>query len=189
MDPNKIDHVVERMGNIPSGAPLAYALDLGELVTAELLNGQVEGWRTSGPLCAALRRLAIDPRLPVSESSLYRAVHVHEVRVRRGHVDVRLSLGHLRAVSGLPGPLQDRLLEESIRDNLRAREVETLARFHRRRIHGSRGSPVLGTLRRLATRLDRLDPAIPGHRVELRKVLARIRQRVSQLERDLGEPT
>lgn len=117
------------------------ALTIGRIVIEEIYDGDLTSWRQRGPKDTSLRHLAVDPRLTISASALYRALGIYELKIR--HADhpmwEMLTVCHLRAVLGLPAPEQTRLLDLATASSWTTQALEQAAAASRDCHKTSRG--------------------------------------------------
>lgn len=187
-----IEAVVQTLRAMQDAATLQFALAVGQLITERFFDGDVQKLRSHGPKDVSLRRLAEHPDLPLSASTLTRAVGVYELVDRLGGVEAvkRLSYSHLRVVLGIPEKQQQRLLEKAANDSWPVARLETEAQKHRREGRGGGRPPVptfikaLHAWTRVAGQDDLYDEV---HVANLKpEQLADARQAVSEMQRQLA---
>jgi len=124
-----------------SGTSLDHALKVGRVMIEEVYGGDASPWPKRGPRDASLRELAADPRITISASALYRAIGLHELKVRFAEHPMwnTLTVCHIRAVLGLPESEQLRLLDLAIRHCWTIQAMDEAAAGARKRNRSSRG--------------------------------------------------
>ncbi len=178
----RMERVLGRLSKL-SGPALDKAVEVGRVLSGELLGGVARGWDKDPWRTAAIRELSKDVRLPISESEVYRGAAIYEIVERRGSLPRGVSKGHLRAVMGLEPPTQDRLLERARRERLSARDVELLVREMRpglaRRARGDRrGKELLGLLEKIETNPpDDVRRLVQSVQARCRRILKRAERR------------
>ncbi|HMA94055.1 MAG TPA: hypothetical protein VKP30_15290 [Polyangiaceae bacterium] len=108
----RVRRTIHQLNVLTRVATLEFALGVGKVVVDTLYDGDLSAWRSRARKDHALRALAASPDLPLSASVLYRALAIYELSRRNVQgMDWRhLGVSHLRAVLGLPGEIQSRLL-------------------------------------------------------------------------------
>lgn len=183
MSVGSVDRCIERLSAVCEGlAPLQHALFVGRIVAEELHGGKPGAWHHDKWAAARIRRLVADPRLPISEASLYRSMGVHEIVTRIAPSPDSLRLAHYRAVLGLPAAVQDMLLAAAVREGLTSRDLAARVQLYRHgqgdRYSKAKVDRTRRKLRRMADSLDEL-PRVDD--VTSRKLLVRIREQVASL--------
>jgi hypothetical protein len=145
---------VERLGSVQRGASLGFALEVGRTVVETLYGGDLSRWRARQRKDTALRSLSRRPDLPLSTSTLYRALALYELSQREGHAGLhQLGVSHLRAVLGLPPPTQSALLAAASRERWTVARLEREASAQRSpaRTRGGRKplAPYIKSIRRI----------------------------------------
>lgn len=152
-----VERAVSEIRHLSRTASIELALGVGGIVFRHLFKGDLELVRRNGPKEASFRRLALHPELPMSATSLWRAVAIFELSTRVPLVTQSKHLGvtHVHAVLGLPGREQEQLLGTAERERWTPAALRAQAAA-RRGGHGGRRPKleilrVLDGLRRLAT--------------------------------------
>lgn len=104
---------------------LEFALRVGQVIIHYAYGGDVGLWRSHGKKRLSFRRLAADPRLPVSASTLCRCVAMYEI-CDRLNVPSRwehITTSHLRLVLSVPVNTQESVLAEANRNRWSVREL------------------------------------------------------------------
>lgn len=116
------------------------ALGIGRLVIDTFHGGNLRAWRLRGKSGVTFRKLAQHPSLPISASSLYRAVAIYELHRRLSeHIDLScLSVSHLREVLSVPIDAQKALLEAAVREHWTVTQLADKAGVLRARRKGGR---------------------------------------------------
>jgi hypothetical protein len=145
---------VERLGGVQRGASLGFALDVGRIVVDTLYGGDLSRWRARQRKDNALRSLSQRADLPLSTSTLYRALALYELSQREGHAGLhQLGVSHLRAVLGLPPSAQNALLAAAARERWTVARLEREASMQRspERARGGRKplAPYIKSIRRI----------------------------------------
>jgi hypothetical protein len=156
--PDVVEEVVRELCAMQRNRTLTALLDIGALVVERLFEGDLEQARKRGRKDHSLRKLATHPHLPFSAATLWRAIAIYEL-VRRfpGLIAAKtLGVAHIRAVLGLPGPIQERLLRSAELEKWTSERLESIAAEHRRMPKGPGGRPALPPLLKAATRLERI---------------------------------
>jgi len=187
---------------------LEFACAVGQLVVDRFYGGDVDAMRQQRHGCPSLRRLAEHPALPMSASSLHRAIAIFDV-VERVESSVRWShLGpsHVRAVLPLPHERQEALLEAAEAGAWTVERLALAVREAREDLQGRTearhrgGRPPLPRFVKTIRALSRLadpDEALYGdldraahlareERELLQAVLAKMKARCAELERALS---
>lgn len=159
-----VEEAVQRIIQVHRGATLQLALDVGAIVVEKLYGGDLSQLRTRGRKDHSLRKLASHPRLPFSAATLWRCVGVYGV-VRRFPQAVRLehlSLGHFRAVLGLPEARQRELLVQAAEEKRTVAWLMRKATLDRRLVTSRSGKSgnVVDSVRRVEESVRAC--AIPG---------------------------
>jgi len=187
---------------------LEFACAVGQLVVDRFYGGDMDAMRRRRRGCPSLRRLAEHPALPMSASSLYRAIAIFGVveRVESSARWSHLGPSHVRAVLSLPHERQVALLEAA---EAGAWTVERLAlavqeaKADRQRGAEGRhrgGRPPLPRFVKTIRALSKLadpDEALYGdldraaqlareEREQLQAVLAKMKARCAELDRALS---
>ena len=133
--------VVQRINGIVESSSLELAVKIGRIVVEELYGGDIERWRARGPKEHTLRQVAADPRLSISASALFRALGIYELKLRMPEHPMwsELTATHARAVLGLPGPEQRRLLALATEQKWTTQAIERAAATSRAEHKSSRG--------------------------------------------------
>jgi hypothetical protein len=135
--------LASRINEICRTATLDLAYRVGELVIAELYEGNLDGWAREGTRSVSYRKLAQRPDLLMSPSALCRAVAVYSLCERMGGRATwrHLTASHLQEVIPLPSQQQERLLKVAEAERwpvARLRAEVSKRRPTRRRTSGSR---------------------------------------------------
>jgi len=201
---NVVDATAHDISRLHRAHGLEFACAVGRLIIDRFYGGDRDAMRQRRRGCPSLRRLAEHPALPMSASSLHRALAVFEV-VERLESSARWShLGpsHVRTVLPLPHERQADLLEAAEagawtveRLALAVREAKgSLRRESRARTRGGRPPlPRFVKTIRALSRLAEADEALYGdldraahlareERERLQAVLAKMKARCAELE-------
>lgn len=152
-----VDEVVQGLCQISRAATMEFALKVGELVFQKIYGGDIEALRRRGPKDQSFRRLASHPSLPFSAATLWRSVAIFDLVQRfPGVVQMRhLGVAHVRAILGLPGDVQERILREAESERWTKERIEERAALHRQR-SARRGRPPVPPLLKVLARIDRV---------------------------------
>ena len=153
-----IDEVVHALCTMNRARTLGLMLDVGALVVERLFGGDFDALRSRGRKDRSLRKLASHPKLPFSAATLWRAIAIYEL-VRRfpGLVEARcLGVSHLRAVLGLPPPVQERLLRAAESEKWSIDRLEQMAAEYSRDNRGRGGRPRVPGIVKAASRIERI---------------------------------
>lgn len=151
-----IERAVSEIRYLARKAALDLALEIGEIVFRRVFDSDMTLVRLHGPKHASFRSLALHPELPVSATSLWRAVATFELFQRAPHLrrSSFLCATHVHAVLSLPPNDQERLLERAEREGWAPNRLREQAAKQRR---GAGGRPrkleilkALDALRRVA---------------------------------------
>ena len=109
----RIERATNRLNELVGQTSLELAVAIGRVIIEELYGGSLEQWHRRGPKEHSLRRLAANPQLHMSASTLFRALGIYEIKRRMPDHPMwdTLSVCHFRAVLGLPASEQERLLD------------------------------------------------------------------------------
>ncbi len=120
---------------------LQLALEIGSIIVEELYSGDLSSWRARGAKEHTLRQLANDPRLGISASAIYRALAIHEIKLRFPDHPMwaKLTLAQIRPVLGLPESEQSRLLDLATQNDWTTQIMESAAAESRSTNKSSRG--------------------------------------------------
>jgi hypothetical protein len=209
IDPVEVDpleDLVESLAVLGKDVSVEQAVEIGRLVIERLYDGDLSAWRGRGPKAHSLRTLARRAELSVSSSALYRSIALYELSERLGGIDrwaaAGLGVSHVRLVLGLDHENQRRLLDLAVEQAWTVAELEREAAAVRQQ--GSKresrgGRPRLPRFLKSIHRLRKasesqdemfgdLDAACemqPDQITEIRDVLATIRARCEELDRQL----
>jgi hypothetical protein len=186
---------VERLGSVQRGASLGLALDVGRIVVDTLYGGDLSRWRARQRKDNALRSLSRRADLPLSTSTLYRALALYELSQREGTAGLhQLGVSHLRAVLGLPPSSQSALLAAAARERWTVARLEREASEQRSpaRARGGRKpiAPYIKSIRRIVQLtspealegLERCGELDATQLDELARQIGRARARLARLE-------
>lgn len=186
---------VERLGSVQRGASLGLALDVGRIVVDTLYGGDLSRWRARQRKDNALRSLSRRADLPLSTSTLYRALALYELSQREGTAGLhQLGVSHLRAVLGLPPAAQSALLAAAARERWTVARLEREASAQRSpaRARGGRKpiAPYIKSIRRIVQLtspealegLERCEELDATQLDELARQIGRARARLARLE-------
>ncbi|MFV8749341.1 hypothetical protein ACNOYE_02190 [Nannocystaceae bacterium ST9] len=137
----RIGRATTRINALVGCTSLQLALEIGSIVVEELYSGDLGRWRARGAKEHTLRQLANDPRLGISASAIYRALAIHEIKLRfpEHPMWAKLTLAQIRPVLGLPESEQSRLLELATQNDWTAQIMEGAATESRAHNKSSRG--------------------------------------------------
>lgn len=193
-----IERTLAAIRHLARDASLRFALDLGEIVTARIF-GSVEQARLRGERDTSFRRLAAHPDLPMSASTLWRAVQVFALSQRLPEVTraPQLSVTHLYLVTGLPDESQEVLLKAAIQRRMTPGELR-LAILRHREPRGRGGRPRLPAALKAARALRSAVEGTrslgggaelsAGQRAETEAILRELRSACDRLEAALEAP-
>jgi hypothetical protein len=203
---DQLDELVESLAVLGKDVSVEQAVEIGRLVIERLYDGDLSAWRTRGPKAHSLRTLARRAELSVSSSALYRSIALYELSERLGGIDrwaaAGLGVSHVRLVLGLPDEDQRRLLDLAVEQAWTVAELEREAAAIRKQSpqRESRGGrprlprflKSIHRLRKAAESpdemfgdLDAVEDMEPAQVNEIRDVLASIRARCEELDRQL----
>lgn len=195
-DAAAVARVVESAGGLHS---LQWALEVGEMVFQRVFNGDERLLRARGKKNSSFRRLAADPELGMSPSSLWRAVAIYELSRRFPELTqyVHTGVGHISVVLGLPEPDQYSLLRAAESQRWTRRRLQREAA--QLRLQRRQGGPVprsrfldrLAGLELLAcdTFRDEVSRMRNDELEEAMGALSRVRQRLAEVEGRLRQST
>jgi hypothetical protein len=112
---DQLDDIVQQLNGIYRSTSLEFALRVGAVIIHHFYGGDPGAWRDRGRKVNSFRRLAEHPGLALSAGALYRCVALFEI-CERLHAPARwrrLGVSHLRAVIGISGREQERLLTQA----------------------------------------------------------------------------
>jgi hypothetical protein len=135
-------------------APFARVEEVGRLVVEHCFANDLRAWRDRNPRkCASYRKLADDPRLPLSKSSLQRDTGVYvALRTLPAEVVRGRSVTHVAAVLSLDEPMRIQFLQLAKERSMSTRSLQEAVVEFRRKAGERRGRPLvrpLGTSLRL----------------------------------------
>jgi hypothetical protein len=206
METDPLEDLVESLAVLGKDVSVEQAVEIGRLVIERLYDGDLSAWRGRGPKAHSLRTLARRAELSVSSSALYRSIALYELSERLGGIDrwaaAGLGVSHVRLVLGLDHENQRRLLDLAVEQSWTVAELEREAAAVRQQAskRESRGGrPRLPRFLKSVHRLRKaseshdemfgdLDAACemqPEQITEIRDVLATIRARCEELDRQL----
>jgi hypothetical protein len=127
-----IDAIVRALRELYCMTGLRLALSIGKLILDRIYGGNIALWHSRGRKDLSFRKLAKHPALPFGPSTLSRAVGIYEISLRR--LDLlelpNITPSHVRELLKLPSEQQDRLIDQTSRDEWSVRrlrdEVERL---------------------------------------------------------------
>jgi hypothetical protein len=195
-DATVLARAVESAGGLHS---LQWALEIGEMVFQRVFNGDERLLRARGKKNSSFRRLAADPELGMSPSSLWRAVAIYELSRRFPELAqyVHTGVGHISVVLGLPEPEQYGLLRAAESQRWTRRRLQREAA--QLRLQRRQGGPVprsrfldrLAGLELLAcdTFRDEVSRMRTEELEEAMGALTRVRQRLAEVEGRLRQST
>ena len=170
-------------------------VEVGGLIVRHCYGGDIEAWRHRGAN-APLRRLEQHSRLPFSRKTVYLALHFYDLSMRlEGQPFLHeLGVGHLRAVLGLPGSEQERLLNAAIAGSWTIAELTKEAAAARRLSGRRTGRPPapegVRATRRLLQHVDALEQLLSDDSLIERcspERLLRLRTRLADIKVELAE--
>jgi hypothetical protein len=176
------DAIVARIRHITRLRALEHAVEIGEIVTQGVYDGDIALLRDRGEEHPLYRQVAHHRELPFSPKTLWTYLKVYELvktfpKLRESK---HLGLAHLRAVINLPEGIQERLLRRAEVDRWTSARTEEEAQSHRRTpIHI--GRPPTESFLRSIRRMERLGaeleqqlaPRVTGRLAQDRVALAR----------------
>lgn len=189
----ELTEVVRILRSVDGSNSLQAALEAGEVIFRHVFRGDERLLRARGRKCSAFRKLAADPSLGMSPSSLWRAVAIFELGRRFPEVTqyVHTGVGHISVVLGLPPADQFRLLRQTEQERWTRRKLQKVAGELRLSQRGLGELPHSKFIERLEG-LDMLiaDASTSRHLAELDELetrvalslLERIRSKVSAVE-------
>jgi hypothetical protein len=190
---DEIREVVRILRSVNGGHSLQAALEVGDVIFRYIFRGDERLLRARGRKCSSFRKLAADPALGMSPSSLWRAVAIFELARRFPEITqyVHTGVGHISVVLGLPPVEQFRLLRQTEQERWTRRKLQKITTEIRLSQRG------VGTLpnSKLIERLEGLDMLIadagtPSHLREVGEfearlalsLIDRIRSKVAEVE-------
>ncbi|HEX2731394.1 MAG TPA: hypothetical protein VHM70_07315 [Polyangiaceae bacterium] len=188
-DAKSVAKAAESAGGLHS---LHWALEVGEAVFRRVFNGDERLLRARGKKNSSFRRLAADPDLGMSPSSLWRAVAIYELSRRFPELVqyTHTGVGHISVVLGLPEPDQYSLLRAGEAQRWTRRRLQREAA--ELRLRRRQGAPVprsrfldrLAGLELLAcdTFRDEVSRMRVDELEEAMGALTRVRQRLAEVE-------
>jgi hypothetical protein len=198
-DASLADAIVARIRHISRLRALEHAVEIGEIVTQGVYDGNISLLQQGGEEHPLYRQVAHHRELPFSPKTLWTYLKVYELvkvfpKLRESK---HLGLAHVRAVINLPQGIQEKLLRRAEVDRWTSERTEEEAQSHRRTpIHIGR-PPTESFLRcirrmeRLAAELDeQLAPRVSGRlgveRVaQARDLLRQARAHIDALDAEL----
>lgn len=180
----------------------ALVQEVGRLIVEKFYGGDVSVLRDRSKTDGSLRQLAEHPDLPMSASSLYRAVAMHELIERHGGVAGWKHLGpsHVRAVLPLEEKVQKRILRYAENHSWTVDRIEEAVRKARdgEERHGGGRPPLpkfqksINALRKYAdnaddlfSELDKLDGIDEKKAREMYTTVCGLRAKLEELEAQL----
>jgi hypothetical protein len=154
MSPEDRWALIRRLKEAVHRAPFARVEEVGRLVVEHCFANDLRAWRDRNPRkCASYRKLADDPRLPLSKSSLQRDTGVY-VALRTLPADVvrGRSVTHVAAVLSLDEPMRVQFLQLAKERNMSTRSLQEAVVEFRRKAGERRGRPLVRPLRRFMPR-------------------------------------
>jgi len=207
-DRDIVDATADEITRLHRAHGLEFACAVGQLVVDRFYGGDVDAMRQRRRGCPSLRRLAEHPALPMSASSLHRAIAIFDVveRVESSVHWSHLGPSHVRAVLPLPHERQVALLEaaeagawtvERLALAVREARADLENRTEARHRGGRPPLPRFVKTIRALSRLADADEALYGdldraahlgreEREQLQTVLAKMKARCAELERALS---
>jgi hypothetical protein len=189
----EIQQVVRVLRSVTGSHSLQAALEVGEIVFRQVFRGDERLLRARGKKCSAFRKLAADPSLGMSPSSLWRAVAIFELGRRFPEITqyAHTGVGHISVVLGLPTADQFRLLRQTEAERWTRRKLQKVVtdlRLSRRGVGALPNSKLIERLEGLDMLMD--DAGAPKHladvdALEVRMALSlidRIRSKVAEVE-------
>lgn len=201
-----LDQLADQLAVLGKDVSVEQAVEIGRLLIERLYDGDLSAWRGRGPKAHSLRTLSRRAELSVSSSALYRSIALYELSERLGGLErwsaAGLGVSHVRLVLGLELDVQRRLLDLAVEHTWTVAELEreaSAARQHDPKRERRGGRPRLPRFVKSVHRLRKaseasdemfgdLDAAAamePEQITELRDVLATIRARCDELDRQL----
>jgi hypothetical protein len=189
----EIQEVVRILRTVTGAHSLQAALEVGDIVFRHVFRGDERLLRVRGRKCSSFRKLAADPSLGMSPSSLWRAVAIFELGRRFPEIAqyVHTGVGHISVVLGLPPAEQFRLLRQTEAERWTRRKLQKITTEIRVQQRGVGALPNS----KLIERLEGLDmlmqdagtskPSAVVDELEMRTALSlidRIRSRVAEVE-------
>jgi hypothetical protein len=124
-DAPDIDAIVGELRELYCVTGLKLALTIGKLVLERIYGGDIGLWHSKGRKDLSFRKLAKHPALPFGPSTLSRAVGIYEISLRR--LDLlqlpNVTSSHVRELLKLPCEQQDRLIDQTSRDEWSVRRL------------------------------------------------------------------
>ena len=120
-----IDAIARELREPRGVTGLELALSIGRLMLERLYGGDIAVWHSRGRKDGSFRRLAKHPDLPFGPSTLSRAVGIYEISLRRPDLlGLRnVTWSHVRELLKLPSDQQDRLIDETSRNEWSVRRL------------------------------------------------------------------
>ena len=198
-DASLADAIVARIRHITRLRALEHAVEIGEIVTQGVYDGNLALLRDRGDEHPLYRQVAHHRELPFSPKTLWTYLKVYDLvktfpKLRESK---HLGLAHLRAVINLPEGIQERLLRRAEIDRWTSERTEEEAQSHRRTPSHIGRPPTESFLRnirrieRLAAELEeQLAPRVTGRlgldRVaQARDLLRQARAHIDALDAEL----
>jgi hypothetical protein len=200
--------LADRLSVLGKDVSVEQAVEVGRLVIERLYDGDLSAWRGRGPKAHSLRTLARRADLTVSSSALYRSIALYELSERLGGIErwaaAGLGVSHVRLVLGLEHEDQRRLLDLAVEQAWTVAELEreaaaARARGPKRENRGGRPRlpRFLKSIHRIRKAsevdeemygdLDAIAEMQPEQITEIRDMLASIRARCDELDRQLQD--
>ena len=125
----QIEATAEAIRDVARERVLDTAREIGRLVIDGVFGGELDAWRNRGRKDPSFQQLVTRlDRSEISESTLHRSVGILELEDRLGYPALdRLTATHGFVVLGLPGPVQQELLDRARNEQLSSRELQALA--------------------------------------------------------------
>lgn len=145
--------LIAQLATLKDRRTIRVAYEMGKLVASRVYGADPNSYRASGQQHPLYRELINHPRLGVSPVTIWRSLGVYELCCRLPHVlhSDSLRLGHVYAVLGLPGAVQEQLLRHASESGLSVNELVRRTNCAPRR--SSAGRPRRTALDRAVTSL------------------------------------
>jgi hypothetical protein len=198
IEPGRIHDLASKINDICRSATLDLAYRVGELVIAEIYQGNVDSWAREGTRNVSYRKLSQRADLLMSPSALCRAVAVYSLCERIGGRTTwrHLTASHLQEVLPLPSGQQERLLHAAEAERwpvARLREEVSKRRPARRRPRRPRLPKVMALLEAFRELVD--DEVVAGLRADpeapraLQELVADVQRSLERIEKALHGTT
>lgn len=134
------DRVVEHLSRVTRAGSIHGALEIGELIFREVFQSDEQHLRSRGKKGSSLRKLASDPRLNISATTLCRCVAIYELSLRFPELRsfTHVGVGHVSVVLGFTPASQTKLLARAEAEHWSRGRLQAEAAKHERARQGGR---------------------------------------------------